>query len=403
MEINKKKKFLWVVSDFAQAGGQKYVYEISRELDKNKYEIDFLRVAPFAHEKDWSGEFFYEPTLLLGAKIYELSAILPVESLPVLKTVRLVKKISSYIQARVAGRNHNYLVRRNNKKQEEIKNILNDFLSEYDYIHVSGIAVFRAVFLSYCLDFSRTIVHVLSARFQDPAMYEGFDTGAHYNFVSGMREDSIREELKGFTDYRFADFPISFETIPFEVEKRNTYGKYKIAVFTRLSKMKPLDPYFYALKLLIEEGLDVELDIYGTGNPELLGLNRQLDYLYIRQYVNFKGHTEDIPATIKNTPPDLLWFQSSNSQPAGYAALEISMSGIPQIFWDFMYMGHKHPMRETFSSFTEITAFVTFTKQLLLSVDLRREIGIKQREYVLQHYSIKKNIHILEDFMNVSQ
>jgi glycosyltransferase involved in cell wall biosynthesis len=397
-----KKKILWIVSDFAHAGGQKYVYEISKAFDKNKYEIDFLRVTPFAHERDWIGEFYYEPTLQLGSKVYELSALLPREQLSETRAGSLIKKIPAFIQHKISGGVGNYHIEKHKKKQAIARDILKKNLLRYDQVHVSGIAVFRAFFMSYNLDFSSAVIHVLSAKFQDPDMYTGFDTSAHYHFVSGMREVSIKEELKEFSNYTFTYFPLSFETIPFDVANQNKTHKYKIAVFTRLSKMKPLDPYFYALKLLIEQGLNVELDIYGAGNPEALGFNRQLDYLYIRKYVNFKGHTEDIPLTIRNYPPELLWFQSSNSQPAGYAALEISMSGLPQVFWDFMYFGHEHPIREVFSSFTDLTAFVNYTKKMLLSQTLRDEIGLRQRDYVLKNYSIKENIHILEELIQTN-
>src|SRR4051812_14127901 len=71
-----KKKILWVVYDFVQAGGQRYVYEICKALNKEKYQIDILKVAPMNHDKNWNFEFYYEPTLALGCKIFFLSDIL---------------------------------------------------------------------------------------------------------------------------------------------------------------------------------------------------------------------------------------------------------------------------------------------------------------------------------------
>ena len=392
-----KKKILWIVYNFTQAGGQRYVYEISKALDKSRYEIDFLKVAPMNHEKDWEGEFYYERTLELGCRIYQLSEILP--DLASQQNNSLPYRALGYISRKL---NVNLLPSANDYSNDQTARFadLVTFLSGYDHINFSGTSVYHTLFVANGLFYPNAIVHILTARFQDPRMYEGFDKQARYNFVSGMREDSIKQELSEFTNYRFTYFRICFETRPFEIEKKPASHKYSISVFTRLSTMKPLDPYFYALKLLIEEGIDVELNIYGAGDPVALGLRRQLDYLYISKNVNFRGHVEDIPSAIIDETPDLLWFQSSNSQPAGYAALEISMSGLPQVFWDFMYLGHPHSAKEIFPSFTSLTAFVNYTRELLESGELRRNLGEKQREYVLQHYSIRDNIHILEELFD---
>jgi len=151
---------------------------------------------------------------------------------------------------------------------------------------------------------------------------------------------------------------------------------------------------------LLEKGVEAELNIYGAGDPEAQGLVKQLNYLYIQNSVHFKGHVSDIPATLKKDAPDLLWFQSANKEPGGYAAFEISMSGLPQIFWDFMDTGDIRPIEAVFPSFTNLLRFVDYTQQLLLSSELRKETGNKQRNYVLENYEIKNHIHILENIFD---
>ena len=127
---------------------------------------------------------------------------------------------------------------------------------------------------------------------------------------------------------------------------------------------------------------------------------RQLNYLYIADKVSFPGHVESIPELLKTAGIDLLWFQSNNQLPAGYAALEIAMSSLPQIFWDFADIGLKNPIGEVFPSFTSLTEFVEFSKKLLYSKDLRNKLGNEQRNYIQQHNSSKTHIHILEELFN---
>ncbi len=69
------KQILWVVYDFVQAGGQRYVFEICKALDKQKYQIDFLQVNDLNADKNWDTEFYYQPTLDLGCTIFSLSGI----------------------------------------------------------------------------------------------------------------------------------------------------------------------------------------------------------------------------------------------------------------------------------------------------------------------------------------
>jgi glycosyltransferase involved in cell wall biosynthesis len=388
----KKKKILWVVYDFYQAGGQRYVYEICKALDKKKFEIDFLKVASIGYDKNWDKEYYYQPTLDLGCRIFLLEDLLKrktsnetgIKKLKA-RTTKVLKKISSGSDMPPG----------NNQKE-----IIETFLSDYDHINFSGLNVYKTLCITNNIEPGNGLIHILTARFQDKKdIYEGFHKDKHYHFVSGFSNDTLKFELEGFTNYTHTYYPLCFETKPYDLPKPNGKNKrFVIAVFTRLSSMKPLDPYFYAIKLLSERGVNAELQVYGAGDPEELGLIRQLNYLYIHNKVSFPGHVESIPELLKTASIDLLWFQSNNQLPAGYAALELAMSALPQVFWDFAAIGLKNPIGEVFRSFTSISAFVEFSEKLLYSKDLRNNLGKLQREYVQLHNSNETHIHILEEF-----
>jgi len=390
-----KKKILWVVYDFVQAGGQRYVFEICKALNKEKYQIDFLKVAPMGHDKNWVSEFYYKPTLELGCSIYFWTDLVT-QKMELPKS--FLYKLNHFFKRKI----NVIFFKRNTESvlKTSDASLLHDFFSRYDHVNFSGTSVYKALCINQNLHPQNGIIHILTARFQDDTLYDGYDKNLKYNFISPIIKDSLKNELCDFNDYSYSHYPMCFDAEPFEIAMRSNCRSLIIGVFTRLSPMKPLDPYFYALKLLLEQGVDVVLHIYGAGDPFKMGLLRQLQYLYIIDKVKFLGHTESIPDTLKSTQIDLVWFQAGNKQPAGYAAFEISMGGLPQVFWDFMDIGQIHPIEEYFASFSNLTDFVKHTKYLLLSQELLKETGIKQKDYVLKNYSSKNHIHILEDIFD---
>jgi len=385
----KKKKILWVVYDFYQAGGQRYVYEICKTLNKEKFDIDFLKVAPIGNDKNWDKEYYFQPTLDLGCHIFLLEDLLK----PNLqngnnKVLEKTKKVFNKLASKIT-------IQHSDNESTKLK----AFLANYDHVNFSGLNVYLTLCTENKLNPENGIIHILTARFQDKKnIYEHFIKDRHYHFVSAFSKDTLKFELAGFSNFSHTYYPLGFETVPYEIPQIQKKDKpHIIAVFTRLSSMKPLDPYFYAIKLLLERGLHVELRVYGAGDPEELGLIRQLNYLYIADKVSFPGHVESIPELLKTAGIDLLWFQSNNQLPAGYAALEIAMSALPQIFWDFADIGLKNPIGEVFPSFTSLTEFVEFSEKLLYSKDLRNNLGKQQLEYVQLHNTIESHIHILEE------
>jgi len=386
----KKKKILWVVYGFVQAGGERYVYEICKALKKDKYEVDVLHVNPLGAEKAWKSEYYYQPTLNCGCGIIDLQELLEKNRIP---QKNVLQRAIRFLKKKTGIAVKHYL---------PTSQYLLNFLNEYDYVNFSGTAVFKTLCIDRNIYPGNAIIHILTAQFQVAKdLFEGYNKSLKYHFVSSIPEKSQRRDLQKFDNYRLTYFPLCFETKPYEIDsKQKVKDHFKIAVFTRLSAMKPLDPYFYALKLLNEHGINVVLEIFGAGNPEQLGLIRQLDYLHIRDRVFFMGHTESIEETLKNEEIDLIWYQSNNAVPAGYAALEVSMSGVPQIFWDFAGNVLQNPIEKVFPSFTSLTAFVNYTRELLISKEVSVELGAEQRNYVCVNNCSKTHIHLLEELFN---
>ncbi len=377
-----------------QAGGQRYVYEITKALSKEEYEISFLKVTPMNSDKNWSNEYYYQPTLNLNCEVYFLEDFFPKSNRKSKKRTFWVRGLRFFFKKfgvdNLLKRDREINLQHRNKK-------IDQFISQFDLVNFSGVSVYNYVSNIEKINVRNAYIHILSFGFQHKNMYDGYNKTQYYNFITPVTPDAAKKDLKGFINYDLTYFPLCFETEPYDILTREGRDVFEIAIFTRLSSMKPLDPFFYAFKLLLEKGIKAKLNIYGSGDPDALGLLKQLDYMYIRSNVIFHGHVESIENTLKDTIPDLIWYQSANKEPGGYAAMEIAMSGIPQTFWDFMDIGESRPIEKTFPSFTNISSFVEFNYALILSPPKRKELGIMQREYVLKHYSIKDHIHILED------
>jgi glycosyltransferase involved in cell wall biosynthesis len=376
-----KIKLLWVVFDFVQAGGQRYVYEICKALNKDKYQIDFLRINEFAADKNWDNEHYYQSTLNLGSKIYLLGEF----KSKLIADNSLIQRFKNKLSA-------------SKLPQKEIENNpLEIFLSGYNYINFAGVSTYESICIKRKLKIDKSIIHILTAKFQGIDIYKNYNKDLSYYFISAFDDFILKSELEEFKNYKHSYFPLSMQMDLFEIKKRNNKtSKLTIGIFTRLSPMKPLDPYFYALKLLIDNGVNVELSVYGAGDPVKLGLIRQLEYLYIKDYVVFCGHTESIKETLINEDFNLVWFQSANQQLAGYAAIEIAMAAVPQILWDFSYVGGEVDVQHYFPSFTNLSQFVELSKQLLNSTEQATQLGIKQRQFVVNKHGIENNINTLE-------
>ncbi|MFN7044601.1 MAG: hypothetical protein ACK4M1_05340 [Flavobacterium sp.] len=383
-----KKQILWVVYDFVQAGGQRYVFEICKALNKQKHQIDFLQVNDLNADKNWDTEFYYQPTLDLGCTIYSLSEILSKSVKNLSSTQKKINKISEKLFSKIVF---------SDKRNQNTKSSLEKLFAQYDYVNFSGISVYNSVCINNGLHPNNGFINILTAKFQGVDIYKNYNKELFYNFISGFEPNIQKYELSDFKKYEHIYFPLSLECFPFDIGIDSERRKYVVGVFTRLSPMKPMDPYFYALKLLVEQGVNVELRIYGAGDPQELGLIRQLEYLYIKDRVVFCGHTESLQETLLHEKFDIVWFQAANNQVAGYSALEIAMGGVPQILWDFNDLGSKTEAGTCFPCFTNLSSFVEFSKSILLSKEDRKELGLKQQNFVLKNHDVKKNIIILEN------
>lgn len=375
-----KIKLLFVVYDFYQAGAQRFVYEIDRALDKEKYETTILCLKGTSNvDKDWKS-FYDQKHKDLGSKIVFFDKYMP-NSMIIHKGLRKLERTLL------------------NNSSKDYNRKLPPFLSQFQLIHWIGEYTFLHQLPMNIVE--KSLISIMSARFQNPELYKRFDFSVKYNFASGFSTDECAFEFQEFREYNHWYIPLLLK-IPCKQNKwqfKDSEIK-KIGIFTRLDRYKPLDPFFYAFHLLLDQLPNCELHIFGNGDPEKEGMIRYLKNLNISDKVVFRGHQEDITQTAISEHIDISWFQGyNNNRPAGYAGFDICSTGTPLICWDFLE-NPTNPFNDIYPHYKNLQQFSEKSLEILLNKNAASNLSDLQFNDVLMNRDIDKNIYLIENAFN---
>jgi glycosyltransferase involved in cell wall biosynthesis len=379
-----KKKILFVVSDFYHNGAQREMYEFDNALDKDKFEVTILSLIGLNTRVDLP-DYFYEKHLQMDSKVLFFKDI-----------IREPKRGLNYkIINKLLRNSLNDSVKKNNSRN------LISLLSDYDEVIFMGEYVYQYVSPFIPNDyFKKTIIFVMSSRFQSEN-YREFNKNNKYLFFSGFDDmKQVEFEFEGFRDYKNEYKPLSLtvssENNKWKFKDDNTIKK--IGIFTRLHKDKPLDPFLYAYKVLLSQGIKVELNIFGIGDYKQAGYDRYINHLDLNGKINFRGHQSDMKQTILDEKLDLVWFQGYKNRPAGYAGFEVCLTGTPQIFWDFFIGGNEqiNKLNVVYPHYKDLLPFVEASKTVLFDEKTAVMLSRKQFNDVITNRDISKNIKAIE-------
>lgn len=367
------KHVLFIISDFYPGGSQRQTYELDVILKKKGIKTSILCMANL-NESPHFTDHYYKLHQELGTSITFLSEILPKEKS---KISRLAGKLT--------------------KGKSAFK--LNDYVKQFDDTWFFGEYTFKK--LQYLFDFSKDEainLFIVCSRFQGK-QYREFNKKNKYIFIDGFDdEDQVKWEFEGFEDYTHITFPLSL--MPTEEYRKWAFkdvSKKKIGIFTRLSKAKPLDPFFYSFSILQEEFPELELHVFGSGTPELAEYDRYLKHLNLKN-VFFRGHQENLKESINNEDLDLVWFQGYFNRPAGYAGFDVALTGTPQLFWDF-FEGENPLINvsdNVYPHFKKILPFCAATKHVLTNREFAEKLSLLQYEDTVANRDMSKNIDLIK-------
>lgn len=372
--VSKKIAVLMVVYDFHQAGTQRFTYEIDSVIDRSRFDVSFLCIRSLGSYAGWD-DHYYQKHLALGSKIHFLADFFPA-TYPI--SQRVLRKVLPSLKQKETADFHRFINRFD----------VISFMGEYSFPPLKKRLPARVL--------EKSLIHIMNARFQRPDLYGGFTKSEKYHFVSGFDEEELRYELAEFSDFGHSFLPLSVVFEHADVRWRfSDREKKKIGIFTRLSPHKPLDPFFSAFHLLLEEFPETELHIFGTGDPIELGFARMAESLYISKNVFFRGHQTDLVKTAMAENLDLVWYQGYNNKPGGFAGYDIASVGIPQLFWDFSALdGFYH--NDVYPQFRSLSAFHRQSREVLTNRGYAERLSQTQQEDVLAHRDIRKHIALLE-------
>ncbi|MNL00923.1 hypothetical protein D3C87_1213710 [compost metagenome] len=365
------------------------MYEFDYALDKTKFEVSILSLIELNTRKDLP-DFFYEKHLELGSEILFLKDFVTQfkKGLPYKIVNKLLK---NSLNERSKKKNSTNLITLFNNYDKVA------FMGEYVYQHLSPI-----IPVDY---FEIIMIFVMSTRFQSED-YRNFEKNNKYLFFTGFNSlEEIEYEFEGYNNYKNQFMPLCLAvTEDYNKWKFNQNNEAKkVGIFTRLHKDKPLDPFLYTYQVLLSQGLDIELHVFGVGNYKLAEYDRYINNLDLQGKVYFRGHQSDMKKTILDEKLDLIWFQGYNNSPAGYAGLEACLTGTPQLFWEF-FSGENTKLNQLnddtiYPHFKNLLAFSEVSKKVLFDKEVAESISIKQFQDVVNNRDIFKRIHVIEKIL----
>ena len=367
-------KILFFVTEFWQAGGQRYTYEIDRALDKNKFDVHFLCFRDLNSHPAWA-DYYYEKHCELDSEVHFYSKF---DSEHI-----LLKPLSI----------------RSSLRRKKVFSRLNSFLDGFDSIMIQGEWVyskFQEVISA--SNKTKCKISVLNSISQFPDNYAKFNKNEALKFISAFNKEAIKYELQEFTSSSHFHFPLA-------INLEETHEKWdvsflekkRIGIFTRLTKTKPIDPFLYAFQVLKHYDSEFELYIYGNGNPEEVGLADHIRYLNLEGSVKFLGHQDDILESAVRDEIGLTWFLGFHGMPAGFAGYDICSIGLPQLFWD-LKSGSKIN-NNVIPMFSQIIELADYTLKLFQNTNEIIKLSEKQLNYVSEERDITKFICSLESYL----
>ncbi len=379
-----KTKALFVVSDFYHGGAQREMYEIDCALNKANLEVAILCLYGLDSSNHFS-DFFYEKHIKLETRIVFLQDLI--------KSTRKSKYKKYYHKLNFNKNTH----------EDKVKLVTN-FFKSYEQVFFMGEYTYKNIeqYISSTYNKTRN-VFIMCARFQGE-QYRNLNKNDKYRFISPFdTEDQVKFEFEGFKNYNHIHFPLSMM-----IDKSwnkwyfNDNKVKKIAIFTRLSKTKPLDPFFYALHLLLSEIENLELHIFGAGDYREAEYDRYINHLGLDRNIFFRGHQKDIKTTLNRENIDLVWFQGYLNRPAGYAGQDVILTGTPMLLWDF-YTGENkniNKLEYVFPHFKNLGLFAAASKSILLNKEVAEEVALKQYNEILNTRDVEKNIVKINKLFN---
>lgn len=402
----KKIKLLIVSFNLSQAGSERWVYEICKNIDKKKFEVAVLCDRGYKRIEQVRNHYnyYYYELRKLNIKLYPYLEYLAHEA----DARKLYDKMpgkSFYLRRFVNKAINKIFYKKGYPTDLRIPNLLRsyDVVCLIDFYNYSYLEV-----IHHCNDKFFVVLHCHKIQF-DGDVYRCFNNDYSYNFayfcpqqIDELGESGVITERNNFfynplllnlSDYPYVFNPIGSQSIV-------------ISVFTRISRMKPIDIFIKAFgKIQKQMRHKCVLNIYGEIQDE--GYHQDLQQLAAKLKINkdsvrFLGHTKNIRKTLEEDKVNIYWGFSTNTN-MGYASIEVCAMGIPGIFWNLVgRIDFASLFKQTNGSMVvhkEMNDFVADNLKYLADNNLLAELSVKQRDYLISRHNITDKIKDFENYV----
>ncbi|MFZ5494498.1 MAG: glycosyltransferase [Verrucomicrobiota bacterium] len=371
-----KIRVLVVHSQLAQHGSERYMYEICRALNQDRFDVTVLTRPFFIRD-----QFYYHEFTKLGVPIHC--------RLVTRRHLRFpIKWLYSY-SAAVRG-----LVRWT--QQRLVRWLCRPLVESADIIVVIGVETYCDAFAPWLDKRENVVIHHMNHNFQFERDYFAECRQRHIViFDEQQRMEISASPLRGCEMFHF---PLSMSLLNRAVLPVNTpsAGKpVRFAVVSRLYKDRPNEPLFRCFAALTRE-INAELYFYGGGDAsKYTALLRELG---ISDKVVFKGHESNLEKAFSRDQPSIFWLVSMGPT-IGYGSVEVASLGLPMVFWDLSQHSYEEILRQTdgaMHAFSTIEEFARFNLELLQDPVKLQHCADQLCRHVRTRFEISRYIKKLE-------
>ena len=373
-----KIRVLVVHSQLAQHGSERYLYEVCKALDKNRFEVSILTRPVFIRN-----QFYYHKLTELGLTIHC--------KLITRRHIRFpIKKLYARLgwMRRLVGA----------LQQWQVRLWCGRLVRSADVVAIIGIETYCDAFAPWLDESGNVVIHHMNHKFQFERDY--FNECRQRRVVILDEQQRLEVKASPMADCEMFYFPLSMslnDRAMLSVTPPATGRLMRFAVVSRLYKDRPNEPLFRCFAALAR-AVPAELYFYGGGDASQYAL--LLGELKIVDKVRFMGHQSNLEAALLRDRPAVLWLIAMGPS-ISYGSVEVASLGLPMVFWNLSRQSYEQILAQTdgaLHAFADEASFVDFNLKLLQDPVRLKEHAEHLCRHVRSRFEISHYISSLEDY-----
>jgi len=391
-----KRRILYITPGLQRAGAEKYVHDLILALDKSKFEAEVLTTDD-VHSNTVFPHYYYFSLKEQGITLHTFLT----------PKFNEFKRIRKWLPGKPGGivlRSFNafawiwngVIVKIHYRK-------LGRLFSQYDFISVIDALTFHIV--KKPLRKHRNYdIHLMCHQSQfDNQVYKSFEKHLAYNVVYIDPNQVVEMKAQDLRIGKSCYFPLSININDYNRQyapPANSFA-FRIGVFTRINRAKPLNNIMAAFSLLHTSAkAEIHLHIFGNKQDEeyFIELEQKIASLGLQNNVVFEGHSQNMLESIQNREINLVWG-TSQAGFVGYATVEAGAAGVPLVLSSVTEFenvpaddaSHIPPY------FYSPEKLARYTRQFI--EDGNTNMGKVMREHFTSHHNLEKNIKEYEKYV----